>query len=161
MNEIRPARAGDGAAIGEVHAASWGTVYAPLFPAGFAAEGVRSRLERWHARIAEGVGELLVAERDGRVLAFSHTVPSETRDGYREILSFYGHPDGWGTGVARDLMAETVRGLARVHLWTLRDTAQSRRFYTKCGFVETGATQTRDFGDGNPLPQVEYALVTG
>jgi RimJ/RimL family protein N-acetyltransferase len=43
-----------------------------------------------------------------------------------------------------------------VHLWTLRDTPQSRRFYTKCGFTETGATTTRDFGDGNPLAQVEY-----
>lgn len=47
-------------------------------------------------------------------------------------------------------------GYDRVHLWTLRDTPQSRRFYIKCGFTETGATQDRDFGDGNPLPQVEY-----
>ena len=47
-------------------------------------------------------------------------------------------------------------GFSRVHLWTLRDTPQSRRFYTKSGFTETGATRPRDFGDGAPLPQVEY-----
>ncbi|GAA3057190.1 GNAT family N-acetyltransferase [Actinokineospora globicatena] len=150
---------GDGDAIGEVHAASWEAVYAPLFSPEFGAEGVVSRRSRWHARIAEGVGVLLVASRGGRVLAFSHTVPSTEREGYAEILSFYGHPDGWGTGVAADLMAETVLGLDRVHLWTLRDTAQSRRFYAKCGFVETGGERDRDFGDGQPLAQVEYARV--
>jgi hypothetical protein len=58
-------------------------------------------------------------------------------------------------------MTATLQRLAAdgydgVHLWTLRDTPQSRRFYTKCGFTETGATQDRDFGDGTPLPQVEY-----
>ena len=33
---------------------------------------------------------------------------------------------------------------------------QSRRFYTKCGFIETGDTRMWDYGDGNPLHQVEY-----
>jgi hypothetical protein len=47
-------------------------------------------------------------------------------------------------------------GFTWVHLWTLRDTAQSRRFYSKCGFAETGAAQTRDFGDGQAMAQVEY-----
>jgi hypothetical protein len=51
-------------------------------------------------------------------------------------------------------------GFGRVHLWTLRDTPRSPRFYTKCGFAETGATTTRDFGDGNPLAQVEYERLT-
>jgi RimJ/RimL family protein N-acetyltransferase len=45
---------------------------------------------------------------------------------------------------------------ASIHVWTMRDTPQSRRFYVKCGFAETGATRERDFGDGRPLPQVEY-----
>lgn len=47
-------------------------------------------------------------------------------------------------------------GFARVHLWTLRGTPQSRRFYAKCGFTETGTSRAHDFGDGNPLDQVEY-----
>jgi hypothetical protein len=47
--------------------------------------------------------------------------------------------------------------LARAHRWTLRDTPQSRRFYTTSGFTETGATRDMDYGPGNLLPQVEYA----
>ncbi len=100
-----------------------------------------------------------------RPLAMSWSEASEGRAGFAEIHSFYTHPDGWGSGVSVALMDATLQQLSadgydNVHLWTLRDTPQSRRFYTKCGFTETGATQTRDFGDGNPLPQVEYELVT-
>nr|WP_225312010.1 hypothetical protein [Microbispora cellulosiformans] len=60
-------------------------------------------------------------------------------------------------------MAATLRGIGeqgfgRVHLWTLRDTPQSRRFYQKSGFTESGAVRGHDFGDGHPIEQVEYEL---
>ncbi|GAA1575323.1 hypothetical protein GCM10009804_35160 [Kribbella hippodromi] len=107
---------------------------------------------------------------EGRPLAMSWSLPDHARtaaggpapDGsLAEIYSFYTHPDGWGTGVSAALMQATLRqlkanGFERVHLWTLRDTPQSRRFYLKCGFTETGATQLHDFGANNLLPQVEY-----
>lgn len=161
----RRATPADGAAVGEVHAASWGAAYGPLFSGEVAREGIESRLSRWHARIAEGDGLIMVGFVDERPLAISWSEPSETRAGFAEIHSFYTHPDGWGSGVSAALMAGTLQqlredGFERVHLWTLRDTPQSRRFYTKVGFTETGATQTRDFGDGNPLPQVEYERTT-
>lgn len=57
------------------------------------------------------------------------------------------------TGTLDQLRAD---GFARTHLWTLHDTPQSRRFYTKCGFTESGAARPFDFGDGKPLTQVEY-----
>jgi GNAT superfamily N-acetyltransferase len=156
----RPATPADGAAVGEIHAASWGAAYAPLFPEAVAKEGIESRLTRWHARIADGDGLIMLGFVGDRPLAMSWSKPSETRPGFDEIYSFYTHPDGWGSGVSAALMDATLRSLRtdRVHLWTLRDTPQSRRFYTKCGFTETGATRTRDFGDGNPLAQVEYEL---
>ncbi len=52
-------------------------------------------------------------------------------------------------------MTETLRHLrddrfAQIHLWTLRDTPRSRRFYTKCGFTETGAARAFDFGERQP-----------
>lgn len=58
-------------------------------------------------------------------------------------------------------MTETLRvlrddGCTNVHLWTLRCTGQSRRSYDKCGFTESGAERTHDFGDGQLLDQVEY-----
>ncbi|WP_260634214.1 GNAT family N-acetyltransferase [Streptomyces angustmyceticus] len=161
MIEVRCAGPDDGDVLGEIHAASWEAAYAPFFAPDFAARGVRSRRTRWHARITEGTGTILLAALDGRPLALSVSLPSPTRPGLAEIPTFYGHPDGWGSGIATVLMTETLcrlhdDGFTRVHLWTLRDTPRSRRFYTRSGFTESGAERTYDFGDGNALDQVEY-----
>ncbi|TXS33326.1 GNAT family N-acetyltransferase [Streptomyces sp. ms191] len=161
MVTVRRAGPNDGDVLGEIHAAAWEAAYAPFFATEFAVQGVRSRRTRWHARIARGAETILLAEDDGIPLAVAVFAPSATRPGLAEIHSFYNHPDGWGSGIAASLMTETLRhlrddGFTRVHLWTLRDTPQSRRFYAKSGFAESGATRTFDFGDGNPLEQVEY-----
>ncbi|OLZ68709.1 GNAT family N-acetyltransferase [Streptomyces amritsarensis] len=160
---VRRASPGDGDVLGEIHAAAWEAAYAPFFDPEFAAEGIRSRRTRWHERVEPGPrgDTVLVAEHDGRPLALSAFKPSPGRPGLAEILSFYSHPEGWGTGIAAALMTGTLEhlradGVARAHLWTLRDTPRSRRFYTKAGFTESGAARPYDFGDGNPLTQVEY-----
>ncbi|MFE1415623.1 GNAT family N-acetyltransferase [Streptomyces sp. NPDC058746] len=163
MIDVRPAVPGDGDVLGEIHAAAWEAAYAPFFAPGFAAQAVRDRRGRWHARITgqHGRETVLLAVRDGRPLALSFCGPSESRPGLAEVYSCYSHPDGWGSGAAAVLMTETLRhlraaGFTRVHLWTLRDTPRSRRFYTKAGFFESGGERTFDFGDGNPLVQIEY-----
>lgn len=166
MIQVRPAEARDGDALGEIHAAAWEAAYAPMFQPDFAARAVESRRGRWHQRIAEGTDSVLIAELDGRPLVLSFCVSSSTRPGLAEIYSFYGHSDGWGSGIAAALMTQTLRslhnnGYAEVHLWTLRSTAQSRRFYTKCGFTESGAERTYDFGDGHPFDQLEYQRPVG
>jgi len=165
MIEVRQAGPGDGDALGEIHAAAWAAAYAPFFTLDFAVRAVQDRRTRWHRLIAAAGLPVLLGAVDGRPLVLSYSVPSQSRPGLAEIYSFYGHPDGWGTGVAAALMTGTLErlrdnGFDRVHLWTPRDTPRSRRFYTKCGFTETGATTTRDFGDGNPLAQVEYERLT-
>ncbi|WP_374773685.1 GNAT family N-acetyltransferase [Streptomyces sp. NBC_01310] len=161
MFTVRRAGQYDGDALGEIHAAAWEAAYAPFFAPEFAARGVESRRTRWHERVGRPGPTILVAEHAGRPLALSAFGPSSTRPGLAEILSFYCHPDSWGSGVAAALMTETLHhlrddGFTRAHLWTLRDTAQSRRFYTKCGFTDRGTARPHDFGDGNPLVQVEY-----
>jgi RimJ/RimL family protein N-acetyltransferase len=133
----------------------------PSLPPEFAASAVQSRRTRWHERIAQGAATILLAELDDRPLALSAFSPSSTRPGLAEIHTFHSHPDSWGSGVAAVLMAETLDrvhndGFTQVHLWTLRDTPQSRRFYSKCGFIECDTERTFDFGDGNTLDQVEY-----
>ncbi|MFF9981916.1 GNAT family N-acetyltransferase [Streptomyces erythrochromogenes] len=159
---VRRAGPGDGDVLGGIHAAAWEAAYAPFFDPEFAADGIASRRTRWHARLAAQDSTILLAEADGRPVAMSVHRASSTRPGLAEILSFYSHPDSWGTGVAAALMTATLErlradGVTRAaHLWTLRDTPQSRRFYLKCGFAETGADRPYDFGDGNPLTQVEY-----
>jgi RimJ/RimL family protein N-acetyltransferase len=158
---VRGARPEDADALGEIHAVAWEVSHAPFFRPQFAADAVRSRRTRWHERIAQGTGTILVALLDGRPLALCMPRPSPTRPGLAEIFSFYCHPDGWGSGIAATLMTETLRrlrddGFSRVHLWTLRGTPQSRRFYAKCGFTESGAARAFDYGDGDFVDQVEY-----
>lgn len=161
MIAVRDAERDDAEALGEVHAASWAAAYAPFFDPAFAADAVRDRRTRWSARIGQVPGRILLAEAGGRPLAFSFSLPSSTRPELAEIYSFYCHSDAWGAGVAAALMTGTLDRLrdddfARVHLWTLQDTPRSRRLYARSGFLETGAERAYDFGDGNPLVQVEY-----
>ncbi|MER5813028.1 GNAT family N-acetyltransferase [Streptomyces sp. NPDC002033] len=164
MIEIRRAGPADGGALGEIHAAAWEAAYAPFFAPEFAARAVEDRRRRWHARVGAGRPEtVLLGAVDGRPLGltFFAASPGPGGPGLAEIFSVYAHPDGWGSGVAAALMDATLdrlreSGFARAHLWTLRDTPRSRRFYAKCGFHETGASRPYDFGDGNPLEQVEY-----
>lgn len=149
--------------MGDIHAESWNAAYAPLFAPEFFAEALHRRRNRWRDVLSEGKATAMLGALDGRPLAFSYFGASPTRPGLVEIFGFYGHPDGWGTGIAGALMTaslDTIReqGFERVHLWTLSDTAQSRRFYAKSGFTESGTTRTHDYGDGNPLEQVEYEL---
>ncbi|WP_432160964.1 N-acetyltransferase family protein [Streptomyces sp. NRRL F-5630] len=126
MIDIQLARPVDGDALGEVHAAGWEAAYAPFFAPEFAAAGVRDRRTRWHARIANGEGAILLARVAGRPLALSWAGPSPHRPGWAEVFGFYGHPDGWGSGEAGALMTRTLdrlraAGHTRVHLWTLRE----------------------------------------
>ncbi|GAA4586278.1 hypothetical protein GCM10023194_32080 [Planotetraspora phitsanulokensis] len=163
---VYPAHAGDGDVVGEIHAESWKAAYMGFFSPEFFAEAVRRRRGKWHDVLARGEATAMLAAQDDRPLAFSYFGSSPTRPESAEIFGFYGHPDGWGSGIAGILMAaslETMRenGFRQVHLWTLRDTPQSRRFYAKSGFTESGAVRGHDFGDGNPIDQVEYALVLG
>lgn len=161
MIEVRHADAEDGPVLGAIHAASWEAAYGAFFDPEFTARAVEDRRARWGRRIAEAKGTILVAEHLGRPLAMSYFLESSARPGFAELYSFYAHPDGWGTGVAAALMNSTLdgaadAGYASIHLWTLRDTPRSRRFYIKSGFTESGATRLYDFGDGNPLDQLEY-----
>ncbi|MEU7002647.1 GNAT family N-acetyltransferase [Nonomuraea sp. NPDC046570] len=160
---IAQAAADDGDVLGEIHAEAWKVAYAPFFAPGFAEQAVQRRRTQWRERIVQAKDTIMLARGDGRPLALSYFGASQTKTGMAEIHSFYAHPDGWGTGAARALMTATLAqlkkdGFDQVHLWTLRDTPQSRRFYSKCGFTETGVLRDHDFGDGRPLVQVEFGV---
>ncbi|MFI7642835.1 GNAT family N-acetyltransferase [Nonomuraea sp. NPDC049400] len=154
----------DGDAVGVIHAESWKAAYTGFFSPEFGDAAVSHRRGKWHGVLAEGKDTILLAALDGRPLAFSYFGSSPEQPESAEIFGFYGHPDGWGSGIAQTLMTASLdrireTGFKRVHLWTLRDTPQSRRFYAKSGFTESGAVRDHDFGDGNPIAQVEYQLI--
>ncbi|NGN66534.1 GNAT family N-acetyltransferase [Streptomyces sp. A7024] len=157
---------GDGDVVGEIHAESWKVAYAGFFGDGFFGEAVERRRGQWGAKLlAESEKTCLVAELGGKPLAFSFFGAVADRAGVAEIFGCYGHPAGWGSGVAGALMSATVDRIRadgefeRIRLWTLRDTPQARRFYVKSGFSESGAVRTYDFGDGTPIAQVEYEML--
>lgn len=158
---VRPAEPGDGDVLGEIHALSWGVSHGPLCTPQVAAAGIEERRTKWHAVLAEGVEDtILLAHLDERPGALARFGASTSRPGSAEIHTFFAHPDVWGSGIAEVLLKaalECVRdaGYDDVHLWTLRDSAQARRFYAKNGFTETGRTHDHDFGDGPPLALIE------
>ncbi|MBN6058298.1 GNAT family N-acetyltransferase [Nonomuraea sp. RK-328] len=157
---VRPAEPGDGDILGEIHALSWGASHGPLCTPEVAAAGIEERRAKWHGVLAEGVVGILLASLNERPGAFARFGASASRPGLAEIHTFFAHPDVWGTGISMVLLTavlDRVRdaGYGDVHLWTLRDSVQARRFYAKNGFAETGRTHDHDFGDGPPLALVE------
>ncbi|WP_220040210.1 GNAT family N-acetyltransferase [Nonomuraea aridisoli] len=157
---VRPAEPGDGDILGEIHAVSWGVSHGPLCTPKVAAAGVEERRTKWHGVLAEGVDTILLACLNEQPGAFAKFGASTSRPGLAEIQTFFAHPDVWGSGVARVLLTavlDRVRdaGYDDVHLWTLRDSAQARRFYAKNGFAGTGRTHDHHFEEGPPVALVE------
>ncbi len=161
MIAIREARPGDGDVLGEIHATSWGVSHGPLCTPQVAAAGIEERRAKWHAILDESDDTILLALLDGRPGAFARFGASTSRPGLAEIHTLFAHPDVWGSGLSAAMLTAALDrlrdvGYDHVHLWTLRDSAQARRFYTKNGFTETGRTHDHHFGEGPPVAMVEF-----
>ncbi|PRX91833.1 GNAT family N-acetyltransferase [Allonocardiopsis opalescens] len=161
---IAPATPADAAAVGTVHADAWAAAFGRLFPADRLAALAAERRGRWGAVLAQpGPATVLLARLHGRPAAFVMTAPSPDRPGAAEIKGCYAHPDAWGTGAAAALLRHslarlTAAGHPLAQLWTMRDTPQSHRFYTKHGFTASGRARERDFGGGAVQTEVEFLL---
>ena len=92
-------------------------------------------------------GYVFVAEREGVVLGLGVLLPRA--DGEAELDGLFTHPDHWGQGVGRALIAEAER---RARLWgaprlNVVGNPNAEGFYTACGFEGFGVEETL-FGDG-------------
>jgi RimJ/RimL family protein N-acetyltransferase len=153
---VRPAVVADGPALGDAHAAAWKAAYGELFGPRFLEEAAESRRTAWPSAITDLLvppSFVLVAEVDGRVLAYAHARPSEEGDGVAELRGFFAHPDAWGSGSATLLLDATCARLAETYddvvLWTFEGAARARAFYEKAGFRLTG--RENDDGPSNWL----------
>ncbi|MEM9135212.1 MAG: GNAT family N-acetyltransferase [Actinomycetota bacterium] len=182
--DVRPARPGDGAAMGRVHADAWKVGYAHIFSAAFLNAIDRAeRAENWERRIASGAVDgaeveggprsiTAVGELDGELLAicsYGPYRPVAAVDGEGtppELCELWGlnvHPDAWGTGLAQAMMGWSLAGLAADHpeptavLWVLTDNGRGRRFYEKQGWAESGVATTREVR-GEPVGAHRYAI---
>ena len=92
-------------------------------------------------------GCVFVAERAGVMQGFG--VMLRRADGEAELDGLFTHPDHWGQGVGRALVAEAER---RSRLWrapylNVVGNPNAEGFYTACGFEGFGVEATQ-FGTG-------------
>jgi N-acetylglutamate synthase-like GNAT family acetyltransferase len=87
------------------------------------------------------LGQVQVAEDDGRLLGFSAVI---ARENSAELDGLFVDPDCWRRGIGRALVDQATHQARRKGL-TLAVTASlgARKFYEKCGFTIEGEAQTR------------------
>jgi GNAT superfamily N-acetyltransferase len=165
---IRLARPGDARAIAEVHVASWRHAYRGLLPDDYLdrlSVDEREKARREHLEDPSSEWGTLVVEDAGRVVGFSTYGPSRDEDATPatgEVPAIYLDPDVIGTGVGRELLAETIvalraAGFTRASLWVLEGNVRARRFFEKAGWVWDGSVSTHSFECANE-PVVRYAI---
>ena len=148
---VRDARPEDAGAIERVARASWADTYRDIFEPdhierflaeNYAVDSLAAAAERAAPR---DDAEFLVAERDGRVIAFA-----QFGEGPRgpELFRIYADPAQYGTGAGSALLGELHRRIRdRVGSYVLDvhpDNARGRAFYDRNGFVIAGLGSTAD-----------------
>lgn len=121
---------------------------------------------QWASRIEQADRKNLVMVQDEMIIGTSGFGKSrmEEMNGFGEIISLYFLPEYMGKGYGRLLLREVVGELKRmdfdkVFLWVLEENRNARRFYEKCGFVQTERRLTNNIG-GKELKEVQYCYYT-
>ena len=143
------------------------TIYVSAARAGWAhifgernLETVQPPVDRLRGEVAsiDPRQQVLVADSDGRVVAFAVVRPSQDEDAdssrVGELDAFYCDPPTWGQGVGRALMAsviETLRqsGFAEATLWTSPDNHRPRRIYEAAGWTLDSTTRDKPWREAN------------
>lgn len=169
MAEIRTARPEDAQALAGVHVHSWQAAYAGLIPQSYLDMlSVAGRTEGWKRVLGEGGvwpgSETLVAELEGRVVAFVTISPTRDEDQgsdrVGEVGAIYALSEVWGRGIGRALMEAAIErlteaGYSEATLWVLDTNARARRFYEAGAWRPDGAVKRDDRGEF-ALQEVRY-----
>ena len=162
--QVRPARVDDAAAIADAHTRAWQAAYEHVFGAENLATIDSERRRRWWERcVREGLETVLVAEKDGRVVAFASLGPARDDSARGELYAIYALPEAWGSGAGPALLeagVEALRGggYREAILWVLDDNPRARRFYEREGWTPDGGTKTDAFF-GVRVTEVRYRLL--
>ena len=151
-----------------MHVASWRHAYRGLLPDEYLdrlSVEEREKTRREHLEEPSSEWGTLVADHGGRVVGFSAYGPSHDDDAppaTGEVPAIYLDPDVIGTGVGRELLAETIvalraAGFTRATLWVLEGNDRARRFYEKAGWVWDGSVSSHSFGSVTEAV-VRYAI---
>ncbi len=156
---VRPAEAGDLAAVAAVHVASWRAAYVGLIPQDFL-DGldVELRRRRWEEIRAGDTAPtaMLVLEDDaGTVIGFIHYGPTRDDGGdpatTGAVNALYLLERSWGVGGGRVLLGAAEDDLRRAGfrhatLWVLVGNERAYRFYERQLWRRDGATNKHDWG---------------
>ena len=160
---IRPAVPADAAALAVVAGATFKLACPPDMTDAAIASFIDEHLTEasFAGYLADPDRELLIADDDGDPVGYTMLVFGEPyADDVRavvperpaaELSKIYVLPDRSGSGLARELMEQSVaaardRGAAVVWLGTNQQNQRAQRFYAKCGFAHVG---TRKFWVGD------------
>ena len=118
--EVRPADDSDVEAMAAIYVNAARAGWAHIFDEP-SLKAIEPPVDRLRAELAstDSRQQLLVAERQGRVIGFAVVRPSRDEDaGVRvgELDQFYCDPPAWGQGVGRQLMAAAIASLVAVSL---------------------------------------------
>lgn len=138
---VRRATTEDADAIGQVHYDAHVETYTGHFPAG-TIEGYPpdARTRMWRRTVDDGVGEVWVAEVDGRVVGFASTLPSRDENPPRdlELGAIYLLAAHHGSGLGQALL-DAALGDRPASLWVLDENPRAIAFYRRNGFEADGA----------------------
>jgi ribosomal protein S18 acetylase RimI-like enzyme len=165
---VRPAVAGDEAAIAGLHVRASQAGFRGLLPDAYLdrlPEQTEQRREMWRRLVggADAGHRVWVAERDGELVGFCDTAPAPNLPPDTAVLNtIYVDPELVGTGVGTALMRRAAadlreRGYRAVVLWVQDANVRARRFYEKGGWVADGAEKSEDVW-GTPVRQLRYRL---
>ena len=159
--EVRPATPDDLSGVLGVFLGCWRESYRGILPASAIDAMTDERAEAlWRRVLADPVGEVLVAERDGEVVGLTRYAVS---DGEAAVHSLYVSPRTHGGGVGTALLSaagEALRaaGADAATLWVFAANAPSIGFYESRGWHADGATRTQsDFGEPEQRMRREWA----
>lgn len=153
---LRPAHPEDALAVAHVHVQSWQVGYRGLIADGYLDA---MRPEERAARYTFGSSDpevpyTIVAEDAGAIRGFVTTRPGE-------LMALYVHPEAWGHGFGRALIAAGRTRLASLRsgtatLWLLEGNTRAERFYRADGWQPDGTQQVAKIW-GLDLPERRFA----
>jgi len=139
---LRPARASDAEAIGQLHADSWRRHYRGAFSEAYLDGDIEAdRNEVWTARLAAPSSSdvTLVAEHRDELLGFVHAIGDDDPQWGSLIDNLHVRYDQQRRGVGRLLMAAAGPAVAErsrhsgLYLWVLQQNTRAQDFYRALG----------------------------
>lgn len=164
--QVRPATPDDLSGVLGVFLACWRGSYRDVLPEGAIDAMTDERAEAlWRRVLADPVGTVLVAERDGGIVGITRYAANPGDDGRVDgaVHSLYVSPRAHGGGIGGALLARATdalrdAGADAATLWVFAANLPSIGFYESKGWHPDGATRTQpEFGELEQRMRKEWA----